>query len=196
MNLIAIFAVVNITWAGVKTRPQKIQACTGFEPMTSAIPVQCFTNYPFSIKILKDPSPRGSRTSGSFPLPRIPFRISVCATEKVSITSLPISKILEIIVLTCSLIQKSKIRPIFSFSYHLFMYCSPLGPLRYQMRLRDRDSEEKNAFCGMKVLVHSPLQPSSVDILSSAIASSHMATSLSTTSAWTPPSIRPIRKEE
>ena len=91
MNLIAIFAVVNITWAVVKIRPQKIQACTGFEPMTSAIPVPCFTNYPFSIKILKDPSPRGSRTSGSFPLPRIPFRISVCVTKKVSVVSLPLA---------------------------------------------------------------------------------------------------------
>ena len=26
-------------------RPEKIQACTGFEPMTSAIPVQCSTNW-------------------------------------------------------------------------------------------------------------------------------------------------------
>ena len=31
-----IFVVMNITWAVVKIRPEKkIQACTGFEPMTS-----------------------------------------------------------------------------------------------------------------------------------------------------------------
>ena len=37
----AIFAVMNTTWAVVKRRPEKkIQACTGFEPMTSAILVQ------------------------------------------------------------------------------------------------------------------------------------------------------------
>ena len=34
----AIFAVTNTTSAVVKIEPEKIQACTGFEPMTSAIP--------------------------------------------------------------------------------------------------------------------------------------------------------------
>ena len=40
-----IFAVMNTTWAIVKIRPEKIQACTGFEPMTSAILVQRSTNW-------------------------------------------------------------------------------------------------------------------------------------------------------
>ena len=40
----AIYAVMNTSGAIVKIRPEKIQACTGFEPMTSAIPVQCSTN--------------------------------------------------------------------------------------------------------------------------------------------------------
>ena len=43
----AIFAVMNTTQVVVKRTPEKkkkIQACTGFEPMTSAIPVQCSTN--------------------------------------------------------------------------------------------------------------------------------------------------------
>ena len=40
----AIFAVMNTTEAVVKEGLKKIQACTGFEPMTSAIPVQCSTN--------------------------------------------------------------------------------------------------------------------------------------------------------
>ena len=40
----AISAVMNTTYAVVKRRPEKIQACTGFEPMTSAIPVQRSTN--------------------------------------------------------------------------------------------------------------------------------------------------------
>ena len=44
-----IFAVMNTTFkclkAVVKRRPEKKnQACTGFEPMTSTIPVQCSTN--------------------------------------------------------------------------------------------------------------------------------------------------------
>ena len=30
----AIFAVMNTTWVVVKIRPEKIQACTGFEPTT------------------------------------------------------------------------------------------------------------------------------------------------------------------
>ena len=40
----AIYAVMNTSEAIVKIRPEKIQACTGFEPVTSAIPVQCSTN--------------------------------------------------------------------------------------------------------------------------------------------------------
>ena len=45
MNMKVIFAVMNTTWAIVKIRPEKIQACTGFEPMTSAILVQRSTNW-------------------------------------------------------------------------------------------------------------------------------------------------------
>ena len=45
MNMKAMFAVMNTTWAVVKIRPEKIQACTRFEPMTPAIPVQCSTNW-------------------------------------------------------------------------------------------------------------------------------------------------------
>ena len=42
-----IFAVINTTWAVVKKRPEKnIQTCTGFEPVTFAIPVQRSTNWP------------------------------------------------------------------------------------------------------------------------------------------------------
>ena len=41
----AIFTVMNTTSAVVKIGPEKIQACMGFEPMTSAIPVQCSTNW-------------------------------------------------------------------------------------------------------------------------------------------------------
>ena len=37
-NMEAIFAVTNTTSAVVKIEPEKIQACTGFEPMTSTIP--------------------------------------------------------------------------------------------------------------------------------------------------------------
>ena len=88
MNMIAIFAVMNSTWAVVKIRPEKLKPV---RDLNSAIPVQYSTNYPFPIKIHKDPSPRGSRTSGSFPLPRIPFRISVCVTKKVSVESLPLA---------------------------------------------------------------------------------------------------------
>ena len=40
----AIFAVMNTTEAVVKEGLKKIQVGTGFEPMTSAIPVQCSTN--------------------------------------------------------------------------------------------------------------------------------------------------------
>ena len=35
-----IITVIDITFAVVKRKPVKNQACTGFEPMTSAIPVQ------------------------------------------------------------------------------------------------------------------------------------------------------------
>ena len=45
LNMKAIFAVMNTTEAVVKEGLKKIQACTGFEPMTSAIPVQCSTNW-------------------------------------------------------------------------------------------------------------------------------------------------------
>ena len=44
MNMEVIFTVTNTTKAVVKIRPKKIQACTGFEPMTSTIPVQHSTN--------------------------------------------------------------------------------------------------------------------------------------------------------
>ena len=40
-----ILAVMCTTWAVVKIRPEKIQACTGFQPMTSAILVQRSTNW-------------------------------------------------------------------------------------------------------------------------------------------------------
>ena len=41
-----IFAVMNTTKAVVKIRPEKnIQACTGFEPVTSAILLQRSTNW-------------------------------------------------------------------------------------------------------------------------------------------------------
>ena len=39
-NIEATLAVVNTTGLIVEIRPEKIQARTGFEPMTSAIPVQ------------------------------------------------------------------------------------------------------------------------------------------------------------
>ena len=45
INMEGIFAVMNTTQAVVKIRPErKIQACTGFESQTSAIPVQCSAN--------------------------------------------------------------------------------------------------------------------------------------------------------
>ena len=45
MNMKAIFAVMNTSLAVVKRRAEKKnQDCTGFEPMTSATPVQCSTN--------------------------------------------------------------------------------------------------------------------------------------------------------
>ena len=39
-----IIAVVYATFADAKRKPEKLQACTGFEPLTSAIPVQSSTN--------------------------------------------------------------------------------------------------------------------------------------------------------
>ena len=40
-----IIAVIDTTYAVVKRKPEKKnQACTGFEPVTSAIPVQHSTN--------------------------------------------------------------------------------------------------------------------------------------------------------
>ena len=44
-NVIIIVTVMNTTWAVVKMKPEKIQACAGVKPMTSAILVQCFTNW-------------------------------------------------------------------------------------------------------------------------------------------------------
>ena len=40
-----IIAVLDTTFAVVERKPEKIQACTGFEPLTSAIPVQRSTNW-------------------------------------------------------------------------------------------------------------------------------------------------------
>ena len=37
-------AVIYATYAVAKKKPEKIQARTGFEPLTSAIPVQRSTN--------------------------------------------------------------------------------------------------------------------------------------------------------
>ena len=37
VNRKGIFAVMNTSWAVVKMRTQKIQACMGFEPMTSSL---------------------------------------------------------------------------------------------------------------------------------------------------------------
>ena len=48
MNLWLINAVIHVltTWAVMKLKPEKnIQAWTGFKPMTSAILVQCSTNW-------------------------------------------------------------------------------------------------------------------------------------------------------
>ena len=41
---LGILAAMNTTELVVGIRPEKIQARTGFEPMTSAIPVMCSTN--------------------------------------------------------------------------------------------------------------------------------------------------------
>ena len=39
-----IIAVIYATFEDAKRKPEKLQACTGFEPLTSAIPVQSSTN--------------------------------------------------------------------------------------------------------------------------------------------------------
>ena len=39
-----IIAVIYATFAVAKRKPEKIQACTGFEPLNSAIEVQRSTN--------------------------------------------------------------------------------------------------------------------------------------------------------
>ena len=41
-NVKKIIAVIDATFAVVKRKPEEIQACTGFEPLTSVIPVQRF----------------------------------------------------------------------------------------------------------------------------------------------------------
>ena len=43
-NIEAILAVMNTNELVVEMRPDKIQARTGFKPMTSAIPLQRSTN--------------------------------------------------------------------------------------------------------------------------------------------------------
>ena len=44
-NFLKIIAVIYATYAVAKRKPEKkIQACTGFEPLTSAIPVQRCSN--------------------------------------------------------------------------------------------------------------------------------------------------------
>ena len=40
-----IIAVIDATFAVAKREPEKIQACTGFEHLTPAIPVQRSTNW-------------------------------------------------------------------------------------------------------------------------------------------------------
>ena len=39
-----IIAVIDATFVVVKRKPEKVQACTGFEPLTSTIPMQRSTN--------------------------------------------------------------------------------------------------------------------------------------------------------
>ena len=39
-----IIAVIYATFADAKRKAEKLQACTGFEPLTSKIPVQSSTN--------------------------------------------------------------------------------------------------------------------------------------------------------
>ena len=45
MKMSLIIAIMHTTWAVVKLKPEKIQAWTGFEPMTSAILVHSSTNW-------------------------------------------------------------------------------------------------------------------------------------------------------
>ena len=52
VNMKAIFAVMNTTWTVVKIRPENIQACTGFEPMTSAQVVFITTKIAFTFTSL------------------------------------------------------------------------------------------------------------------------------------------------
>ena len=40
----AILAVVNPTYVVAEIGPENIHVCSGFEPMTSAIPMQCSAN--------------------------------------------------------------------------------------------------------------------------------------------------------
>ena len=55
-------AVIDATFAVVKRNAEKIQACTGFEPLTSAIPVQYFIDW--------GNKPTGSRSLNWFVLNR------------------------------------------------------------------------------------------------------------------------------
>ena len=41
----AIFSVMKTTVAVVKIKPEKVLLCMGFEPMTSAISVQCSQSF-------------------------------------------------------------------------------------------------------------------------------------------------------
>ena len=40
-----IIAIIDATFVVVKRKLEKIQVCMGFEPLTSAIPMQCSTNW-------------------------------------------------------------------------------------------------------------------------------------------------------
>ena len=40
-NIKKIIAVIDAPFAVAKRKPEKIQACTGFEPLASTTPVQC-----------------------------------------------------------------------------------------------------------------------------------------------------------
>ena len=42
--VVKIIAVIDATFVIAKRKSEKIQACTGFEPLTSAIPMQRSTN--------------------------------------------------------------------------------------------------------------------------------------------------------
>ena len=48
MDVKGIFAVMNTTYAVVKTLSEKIQTWMAFEPVTSAILVQCSDNFAFT----------------------------------------------------------------------------------------------------------------------------------------------------